>query len=523
MEGNLNECKIDKDLITLGRKEDNDIILKDMFASRYHCQIFKDVGKYFIMDKGSKYGTQVNGAKIDKVELKNGDEIKIGNTVFHFMDDTEKLDKRRIKAVTEMEFDTLGQLELMISSYDDSKDANIDQLKDLLNKIKFKQLDYQKKLKNYEIMYRVGMMINSIFDFSLLIKMILNLAVEVIEGERGYIMLKNYENKEYKIIFHKNIRNPEQFMSRSMIKKIEDSREPVIINRADLTDKEFTQSALVSNISSAILSPLLNKSMEFIGAIYIDREMKVLPFTENEKDLIKIFSSYVGISIDNSQMFQKIQVEEKIKNNLKRYLSSSVADAVSKMPELTLGGSEKIISIMFIDIRNFTPLSEKLSPTEVVGLLNRFFSFASEYIFKYKGTLDKFIGDCIMTIFGAPIDDEEHADNAVRTAIEIRDHFLKKFKKEVMKEVGVELDIGIGINSGPAVVGNIGTDQRMDFTAISDAVNTAERLESQSRNASVYISEATKNRLKDKYKIIEKDPMKLKGKAEPVKVFEVIS
>jgi adenylate cyclase len=520
----FHEYVLKKNYITIGRKEDNDIVLRDLFVSRYHCNILFDNNLHSIMDKGSKFGTLLNNEKIEKAVLKKGDEIKIGNITFYFIDADEKFQKKkRTKRQKGMALDSTDELDLIISSISDSEeDVNTERLNEVLNNIKMKQIVYQRKLKNYQVMYRVGTMINSIFDFNILLKMVLDLAIEVIEGDRGYIMLRDSNTGKDTISVNKNIDNPQKFLSRSIIKKIEKEENPIIINQSDLTSKDYGESALISNISSAIMSPLLNKDMEFMGMIYVDRKLKFTSFNENDIDLLKIFSSYVSISIENSQLFDKVREEEKIKINLNRYLSPAIADMIAKSVDIKLGGKEMDISIMFIDIRNFTPMSEKLKPKEVVSLLNNFFEFTAQYIFKYNGTLDKFIGDCVMTIYGAPINDKLHADNAVQTALDIKKNFLKQFKKMAKKEYNVELDIGIGINSGPAIVGNIGTSQRMDFTAISDTVNTAERLESNSKNASIYISESTKNKLKGKYKIISKGEMKLKGKENLFKVFEVV-
>ena len=519
----LQEFRIEKNYITVGRKEDNDIVLKDIFVSRYHCNLIEDQNTFYILDKGSKYGTLLNGEQIEKAPLKPGDQIKIGNIIVHFLAAEESLKKWAESGNDRLGFNLDDDLEFILSSLSEGEDdLNSEMLKELLNKIKVKQIEYGKKLRNYQIMYRVGTMINSIFDFDILIKMILDLALEVTEGDRGYIIIRDTETKEDKILFHKNIDNPSAFLSKTMIAKLVKDKIPFIINESDLTSSGYGESARASNISSAMLSPLLNKNMDFVGAIYIDRNKRFTSFSDSDLDLMKIFSSYVSISIENSQLFAKVRKEEHIKNNLKRYLSSSIVDTVSLEADLKLGGHEEDISIMFIDIRNFTPLSEKLSPDEVVSLLNGFFNFTAEYIFKYKGTLDKFIGDCVMTIYGAPIKDEDHADNAVKTALEIRDYFLKDFRKQIKKDFKLDIDIGIGINSGPAIVGNIGTDDRMDYTAISDTVNTAERIESKSRDGAVYISRATRSRLKCKYKIISKGEMTLKGKAEPQEVFEVI-
>ena len=270
-----------------------------------------------------------------------------------------------------------------------------------------------------------------------------------------------------------------------------------------------------------IINPLLSKNQELLGGIYIGKNELTDAFDEETIEFLEIFSSYVGISIDNSLLFEKIKKEEDIKNNLKRYLSDQVVETISGDTTLQLGGKEEDVSIMFIDIRSFTPLSSNLEAKEIVEILNSFFTFVSEFIFKHNGTLDKFIGDCVMVIFGAPIIFDNHADEAVQCGLEIKKNYLKEFKKTIKKKFNIDMDIGIGINSGSAIVGNIGTEKRMDFTAISDTVNVAERIESVSKHAQVLISPWTKKKLKNKYKIEQIGEKQLKGKAKPIMVYEV--
>jgi adenylate cyclase len=175
--------------------------------------------------------------------------------------------------------------------------------------------------------------------------------------------------------------------------------------------------------------------------------------------------------------------------------------------------------LLFSDIRGFTTLSETRSPQEVVELLNRYFTRQVEVIVRNGGALDKFIGDAIMAIWGAPVDDARHAEHAVRCALEMSDA-LDEFRQE-LGELGTAFDIGIGIHSGPAVVGLIGSEQRREYTAIGDTVNLASRIEGLTKGvARVLVSEDTMRLCADAFDFVPRGLYKVKGRTQEVALFE---
>ena len=165
-------------------------------------------------------------------------------------------------------------------------------------------------------------------------------------------------------------------------------------------------------------------------------------------------------------------------------------------------------------------MSEKLEPEKVVSVLNEYFENCVDSIFKYDGTLDKFVGDEIMAVFNAPIDLPNHELAAVRAAIDMRDNG-RKLHDRVREEFGVELKFGIGLNSGYAIVGNIGTSFKMDYTCIGDAVNTAARLQSISKGGQIIISKSVYDKVKDYIEVTDLDEVKVKGKEEQIKIYQV--
>ncbi len=205
-----------------------------------------------------------------------------------------------------------------------------------------------------------------------------------------------------------------------------------------------------------------------------------------------------------------------------RYISPDlVKQIVAQDLEIKLGGDLKLITIMFLDIRGFTPLSEKLSPPELVDTLNTMFNMITETTLRNEGTIDKFIGDAAMILFNAPLDVAEHERMAVKTAYEIQQGMIK-IRDEIMDKYQCEVNVGIGIHTGNVVVGNIGSYLRVDYTAIGDNVNIAARIESQTKKGQVHVSEQVYERTKPFFRFDEGEDRMFKGKSHPIRVYEVL-
>jgi adenylate cyclase len=222
-------------------------------------------------------------------------------------------------------------------------------------------------------------------------------------------------------------------------------------------------------------------------------------------------------------IIEDLSIEKRMKGTLARYMTKEIADQLLDSEAAELGGQMKELSILFSDIRDFTTISEKLGPQETVAMLNDYFSTMVDIVFHHGGILDKFIGDAMLGVFGAPFSSGEDADRSVQTAIDMM-KALKKFNASRMLNNKETIKIGVGIATDNVLVGNIGSLKRMDYTVIGDGVNLASRLEGATKfyHADILISEKTCEQLKYRYFIREVDLIRVKGKNEPVKVFEVL-
>ena len=229
--------------------------------------------------------------------------------------------------------------------------------------------------------------------------------------------------------------------------------------------------------------------------------------------LYQVIAGYLG----------EVMKRRKVMNAFKKYVAPQVVEEISKKGdfEMVLGGENRHIAVLFVDIRGFTPMSESLQPEQVVEILNEYLTLTTTSIFKNGGTLDKFIGDATMAVFNAPFDLDDYIYRAVCTALDIAAG-SDALEKKLMQRFGKSVSFGIGVNCGPAVVGNIGCDFRMDYTAIGDTVNTAARLESNAKRGQILISSEVYEAVKDRIEANEIGIIPLKGKKDGALVYEVL-
>lgn len=230
--------------------------------------------------------------------------------------------------------------------------------------------------------------------------------------------------------------------------------------------------------------------------------------------------SYI-YSLAMNYIYEKAR-KKKVLNAFKKYVAPEIIDEISKSGDfqIKLGGENRDIAVLFVDIRGFTTMSEVLEPEQVVEILNEYLSLTTKSIFDNSGTLDKFVGDATMAVFNSPFDLPDYEFKAVCAAMDIVNGG-KALEKTLMEKYGRTVGFGVGVNVGPAVVGNIGCEFRMDFTAIGDTVNTAARLEANAKKGQVLISDTLYERVKDRVEVAEIGEIPLKGKSKGVFVYEV--
>src|SRR5205085_2885137 len=354
---------------------------------------------------------------------------------------------------------------------------------------------------------------------------VISLAFRIHGVERGFVMIFN-EAGEVSQQSEVRYRDPQDsanhpiILSNSVVDLIRKEQQPILIEDVS-ADERFSssESIRISGLRSAMCAPLLGTNRLF-GILYVDNLERASAFTQEELNVFSLIAAQAGAAIDNAMAHQKIAQQALQRSALERFLSPEVAEMVVANPDIRLGGVNQKVTVMFADIRGFTPMSEKLEPETVVEILNEYFTRVTDVIFDYGGTLDKYIGDAVMVVFGAPISKGNDAANCVQAAIQIQ-RLLIELNRDAAARRWPELRIGIGINTGIVTAGNIGSPRRIDYTVIGDTVNTASRLMSNAAGGQILISQSTASELGNGFNLKSLPALMVKGRSEPVKIFDV--
>ncbi|MBI9098010.1 MAG: guanylate cyclase [Spirochaetaceae bacterium] len=302
------------------------------------------------------------------------------------------------------------------------------------------------------------------------------------------------------------------------------------ISCTDFFEKKLSKSVLNS------IEECHTSSHEFLGlkGMYKDKELdKEIDFQLNISPLMGTRGKKLGTVLifndetktRNLQKKMNIVTEERrqIKDMFSRYLSKDLVNSLINQPELVkLGGAQKQATVLFADIRGYTSFSEGKEPAYIIEILNEYFDEAVEKVISSHGFIDKFIGDCIMAAWGVPmVSEQEDAINAVTCALEIQ-KLINSKKRHFFKGYAENLKVGIGLHSGFLVAGNLGSSRRMDYTIIGDTVNIAARLEGVAEAGEVIITQSTKEKLSDLFRLEKRTPVKVKGKSKPIHIYNVL-
>jgi adenylate cyclase len=373
--------------------------------------------------------------------------------------------------------------------------------------------------------------LNTGHDFDELLSTIMDSIFQVIDADHGFVALLGDKPDELipKVVKYRTAapdqRSQELRVSRTIVNKVVKEKMSVLTSNA-MEDDRFggAKSLFMQNIRSVMSVPLWRKD-EIIGIIQVDTFRLSNKFTKADLDLLTTISNQMAMVIEQANLNEKIRREAMARNRLERFHSPEVVEMIISGggeevdEEALMAPKEKNVTVLFTDIVSFTPLSERLAATEVSILLNHYFRRMTDIIFDYNGTLDKYIGDAIMAVFGAPIERENDAERAIMAALEMRKSLFQMMETV---EPDRKFDIRLGINSGKVVAGNLGSPKRMDYTVIGDTVNTASRLESIGEPNQILIGENTYQLVKGKFNIREVGEKLVKGKKQAVMVYEVL-
>ncbi len=546
---------------TVGRAKENDIVLNDRRASRKHAQIGGDAKGFRIIDGYFENGQLtrsvnhvfVNGSPVLEKDLISGDIIIIGESRLEYSEELDTaapyttspdhvpdtlatgvtIEPGDVEDAKVVDFDDkpLGHTQVEISaneiigrqshlSMETAIEATPEEIKDL-----------RRKAKILELLYEMSKSLGTVFDIKEIFERATDLIFRGTPADRVIALLADEsQDGVASDLVPVGVKTRDATLdkltekltvSRTITQKV--MRERVALLSQDAkTDAQFSgaDSIVSQGVRSTICAPLITQSSVH-GVLYADRLDPFAAFSPDHLELITAVAAQTAMTVETVKAHRRLAREEVARANYSRFMPEYVVKQLLENPNsFRLGGANQTITVLFADIRGFTALSERENPEKVVGLLNRYFSVMSEIIFAHGGTLDKYIGDGLMAIFGAPTASADDPINAVRTAVAMQTR-LATLNQELLAEGFGQISVGIGLHTGEATIGYIGSDKRSEYTAIGDTVNLASRLESCARGGEILMSEATATASRNLIPVTPREPLTVKNRVQPVSVFEV--
>ena len=520
LEGETAEYPLGEAINVLGRSTGASVRLTDREVSRKHSQIDRQGDGWILRDLGSSNGTFLNGKRIlEPTRLEEGDEVMIGASKLLFRVAPAAAEAKNAEIVRSLEGG--GELAGVVARVDAKASfAPVEQVHDT-NQLK---RDYERLRIGHEFSRYVRLE----RDLNELLARILQIAFDLIPCDNGVILLRDSQSHEL-VIQAMRQRKPGQgkvLVSDTLLSQVQATREGVLTSDA-IADERFqgSQSIIGLGVRSAMAVPLLGSSGDEVkGIMFLDTRERIAAFTSKDLEVLSAIAAQASVALENSEYARALEHEATQRAQLSRFLSPALVDQAARGNiELSKGGALTELTILFSDIRGFTSMSEKMPAQDVVKMMNDYFEEMVDILFEHHGILDKFIGDAIMGLWGAPLKRPDDATQAVRAAVKMQKK-AQQFSADLVRQGKPPLRVGIGIHTGHVVVGNIGSSKALSYTAIGDGVNLASRLCGVAREDMIVISEECAQRAgKENFVLEALPPAKVKNREQPVEIYRVIA
>jgi adenylate cyclase len=450
--------------VVIGRASDCEVVLKDFSVSRHHAKFDLRGDVWWVLDTGSTNGVKVNGNYVKESPLIDGDQVVVGNYTLTYS---------RGEAPEE----SVGSATFLRPLEQFREDFRIE--RDVAAKPE-KSSAASARERVLEGLAQVAHVLLEVEELEPVLEKVMEAIFQQLPAERAYILLFTASGKpELRMARSRSgTELAEAPISQTILDLVTRQKVAVLTSDAQ-SDERFSagMSVRLHQIRSAMCAPLWHRD-KVIGVLFVDTPLATGCFVSENLDLLTALAGYAAVAIDRARLNDNIREERRMRERFARYHSPAVVDAiVGKHLASDTGKHEtRDVTVMFADIVGFTTRCESLDPTEVARFLNEFFSLASDAVFEFGGTLDKFIGDAVMVFFGAPIAQEDHAERAVKAALAMRKRLLEWNRQRQANGLDA-VAVRIAINSGVVVVGDIGSATRVDYTILGNTVNVTARLE----------------------------------------------
>lgn len=507
---------------TIGRELDNTIILIDKSLSRHHVQIVITEEGVFVKDLGSLNKTFVNDRQIEECYLEDGDLLRCGSVVFQYM---QTLATSTPKPVDDASLSIVKRL---------SPEKTRVEMQDLLQQdssktqgtvLKLRQQDtVGRAVDKLKILLEVSKQLSSPEEPEQLGEKILTLLFEIMNVDRAVILLVNDETEqlEHKTVrFRVGVPMDEQFYSTTIADFVYKNGDSVLISDAR-SDRRFSEaeSVLVQSIHASMCVPLKARE-SVIGVLYTDNLSMADVYSEEDLEFLTALANQAAIAIENARLYKTMQAEAVLRTKLERFFPQAVSKKLKEEGHLEIVDTE--VTALFADISRFTEMSSTMEPRQVIEMLNEYFQvMVEDIVFQYEGTLEKYIGDALLAVWGAPYQQPDDAQRAVQAAIAMQ-RAVSRLNEQWQQRRGLQIQIHIGLNTGKVAAGNIGSQKLIQYATIGDTTNVTSRICSAAKAGEILISQSTLNQLNESSVPLEKlPPVRVKGKEQPLQLYRIL-
>jgi len=519
--------------VVVGRAVTSDIPIYDPTISRRHAEVSLTENGVLVKDLGSSNGTFLNGAKIAEAEAGPNDVVTFGKVAFRVKEVTAPAPRPQV-VPTPPEFTNprarvpggtiVRQLPVSASGgvpaivIDQPQAGGASHLK-----VKAQTLE-ERREKKLSLLLEVSKELSKQQELDRLLDKVVDFTFQIMNVDRVSILLLDGKSNELVPRISKSRTgdaSAAKHVPQSIARKAVEERVAILSDNAAADERFKGKSILIQSVRSAMCTPLMGSDQKVLGILYVDNLTATHSFADEDLEFLIAFGGLTAVAIENSQLSERIRREALVRSNFERYFSPNIASVIAEQQNAgKLPSQKQPVVIFFSDIRGFTPMSEDISTDDIATLLTEYFTEMVEIVFEHSGTLDKFMGDAIMALWGAPIVHADDADRAMQCALD-QLAVLEKMNAKWEEQGRPPVAIGIGINFGEVFAGNIGSDRRLEYTVIGDAVNTASRLCSSAGLNEILISEPFYKALKKPPKVEALEPIQVKGKAKKVPVYRV--
>lgn len=511
----------------VGRAVTSDIPIFDPTISRRHAELRVVKGGVSLKDLGSSNGTFINGTKVTEGTLAANDSVTFGKVVFQLTAPDQAPSRPgstgqslpQAGGTIVKQISMSGGVQAVIAGQQaaEAEAAAAGQLKlDAAGAV-------ERTARKLSLLLEISQKLSGELDLDRVLGRVVATTFEVMNVDRVSVLLSNEAGELVPRVSKSRLGDSSaQHVPRTIARKAVEERVAILTDNAAADDRfKGGQSILLQSVRSAMCIPLMASAEQVLGILYVDNLTATNSFSDEDLQFLIAFGGLGAIAIKNSRFAEQIQREAMVRSNFERYFAPNVAAEIAmQQGAVKLGGDKRPVTILFSDIRGFTTMSETMSPDAIASLLSGYFTEMVDIIFANGGTLDKFIGDAIMALWGAPIPHADDPDRAVAAAIAMQ-RAIASLNDKWAQEGRPRISVGIGINYGDTFAGNIGSHLRLEYTVIGDAVNVASRLCSNAKGGEILISDPLYQVLKQKPPVETRDPLSVKNRAQAVPVWKV--